>query len=183
MATSLVLLKPDVVSHPILMKEVVQRLLSAGLQITGFRNCRLDRAQAEQLYRQHQGRFYYGRLVRHITSGPVLALRVSGDARAVLGSSKLFPLSEEKEPTLRQQFAISDVRNVAHNSDREMAEAELELMAPMETIDGLSLLKKPEVCPQEFHDQEALCRADLLDKAGDRECDKMSNTDILHRIK
>ncbi|CAJ0925629.1 unnamed protein product, partial [Mesorhabditis belari] len=86
----------------------------------------------------HRGRFYYGRLVRHISSGPVVALKVIGDARAVLGSSKLFPLAHEKDLTLRQRFSISDVRNVAHNSDPENAQKELEMVEPLEEMKDFS---------------------------------------------
>ncbi|CAJ0925708.1 unnamed protein product, partial [Mesorhabditis belari] len=96
-APSLLLLKPDVVSHPFLLRIVFDELLSSGLRILSIRPLRLDRSQAENLYQMHRGRFYYGRLVRHISSGPVVALKVIGDARAVLGSSKLFPLAHEKD--------------------------------------------------------------------------------------
>ncbi|CAJ0943770.1 unnamed protein product, partial [Mesorhabditis belari] len=137
-APSLLLLKPDVVSHPFLLRIVFDELLSSGLRILSIRPLRLDRSQAENLYQMHRGRFYYGRLVRHISSGPVVALKVIGDARAVLGSSKLFPLAHEKDLTLRQRFSISDVRNVAHNSDPENAQKELEMVEPMEEMKDFS---------------------------------------------
>lgn len=66
------------------------------------------------------------------SSGPIVAMRVQGDVRRILGSSRLYPLPTEGEfSTIRQRCALSDVRNVAHASDSEAAERELALFEPL----------------------------------------------------
>ncbi|KHJ92849.1 nucleoside diphosphate kinase domain protein [Oesophagostomum dentatum] len=78
------------------------------------------------------GKFFFGRLVRHVTSGPIVAMRVNGDVRRLLGSSHLYPLPTDGQfSTIRQRCALSDVRNVAHASDAEAAERELALFEPL----------------------------------------------------
>lgn len=65
-------------------------------------------------------------------------MRVSGDVRRILGSSRLFPLPEEGQfSTLRQRYALSDVRNVAHASDADAAQRELALFEPFPSPDGI----------------------------------------------
>uniref|UniRef100_A0A8R1J2I9 nucleoside-diphosphate kinase n=2 Tax=Caenorhabditis japonica TaxID=281687 RepID=A0A8R1J2I9_CAEJA len=89
---------------------------------------RIDRNLAKQLYQQHKGKFFYDRLVRHITSGDVIAMRVSGTSpRNSIGSSRLWPRLEPDHQPIRQKFALSDVRNVAHASDEDVANYELTL--------------------------------------------------------
>lgn len=92
-----------------------------------MRQMKISGSLAKQLYAQHQGKFFYDRLVRHISSGPVIAMRVSGNARKCIGSSRLWPRLEPTVQPIRQRFALSDVRNVAHASDEDAAEKELQL--------------------------------------------------------
>ncbi|KAK6009223.1 hypothetical protein OSTOST_25873 [Ostertagia ostertagi] len=59
-------------------------------------------------------------------------MRVSGDVRRILGSSRLYPIPEiGVRSSLRQRYALSDVRNVAHTSDAEAAQRELALFEPL----------------------------------------------------
>ncbi|ETN85559.1 hypothetical protein NECAME_01450 [Necator americanus] len=59
-------------------------------------------------------------------------MRVNGDVRRILGSSRLYPLPIEGEfSTIRQRCSLSDVRNVAHASDSEATEKELALFEPL----------------------------------------------------
>ena len=88
---------------------------------------RIDGTLAKSLYKQHEGKFFYDRLVRHISSGDVIAMRVNGNARKCIGSSRLWPRMEPPVQPIRQKFALSDVRNVAHASDEDVAQKELEL--------------------------------------------------------
>ncbi|VDO45775.1 unnamed protein product [Haemonchus placei] len=83
-------------------------------------------------------KFFYPRLVRHVTSGPVIAMRVRGDVRRILGSSRLYPIPEiGVRSSLRQRFALSDVRNVAHTSDAKDAQQELALFEPFQPSEPL----------------------------------------------
>ncbi|WKX92648.1 hypothetical protein Q1695_010575 [Nippostrongylus brasiliensis] len=134
----LMLLKPEIVAHRPLLQKTVHELLEAGIVIDAAQKLQLTSEKAQQLYEAHRGKFFYERLVRHVTSGPVVAMRVSGDVRRLLGSSRLYPLPENGHfTTLRQRFALSDVRNVAHASDAEAAPRELALFEPLPAPDAL----------------------------------------------
>ncbi|KAK5978762.1 NDK domain-containing protein [Trichostrongylus colubriformis] len=129
---SLMILKPDIVAHRPLLQQTLRELLEAGIIIGGAQKLLLTRQKAEELYGVHKGKFFYPRLVRHVTSGPVIAMRVSGDVRRILGSSRLYPIPEiGVRSSLRQRYALSDVRNVAHASDAEAAQRELALFEPL----------------------------------------------------
>ncbi|PIC53047.1 hypothetical protein B9Z55_002906 [Caenorhabditis nigoni] len=89
---------------------------------------RITNSLAKSLYKQHEGKFFYDRIVRHISSGDVIAMRVNGNARKCIGSSRLWPrIYDPSHQPIRQKFALSDVRNVAHASDEDAAMEELEL--------------------------------------------------------
>uniref|UniRef100_A0A7E4ZVW0 Nucleoside diphosphate kinase n=1 Tax=Panagrellus redivivus TaxID=6233 RepID=A0A7E4ZVW0_PANRE len=138
---TLAIIKPDAVSHPILLKHIGEAIIAKGFLVKRACRVRLTLAEAKELYSVHLGKFFYERLVRHMASGPVLAMQLesttTSDAiaawRALLGPSKLYAnliahstIPIDQRP-LRQQFALSDTRNMAHGSDspdevtREMA--------------------------------------------------------------
>ncbi|XGW20102.1 hypothetical protein V3C99_003714 [Haemonchus contortus] len=135
---SLVLLKPDIVAHRPLLQQAIRELLDAGIVIDGARKLHLSKEKAQELYGAHKDKFFYPRLVRHVTSGPVIAMRVHGDVRRILGSSRLYPIPEiGVRSSLRQRFALSDVRNVAHTSDAKDAQQELALFEPFQPSEPL----------------------------------------------
>ncbi|PAV87903.1 hypothetical protein WR25_03684 isoform B [Diploscapter pachys] len=108
---------------------VLTELEVRGVEFEGSKMLKMDRGQAARLYECHKGKFFYNRLIRHMCSGPILAIAAKGDVRSALGSSKLLPLASPY--SIRQMVAISDFRNVAHNSDPENAESELSIFEPL----------------------------------------------------
>ncbi|VDM85578.1 unnamed protein product [Strongylus vulgaris] len=111
----------------------LRELLDAGIVIAAASKVQLSREKAQKLYEIHRGAFStfnrkfeaknmernaYLRDFRQIfLLGPVIAMRVNGDVRRILGSSHLYPLPTDGEfSTIRQRCALSDVRNVAHAS-------------------------------------------------------------------
>ncbi|TKR93814.1 hypothetical protein L596_008199 [Steinernema carpocapsae] len=148
------LIKPDAVSNPLVLRRIVDALsASKELEIVAAKRLHITRDQAAKLYETHQGKFFFDRLVRHVTSGPSIALLMQSrrdevDAvaawRRMLGSSKLFR-NAFSESSLRTQFALSDTRNVGHGSDglkdtlREMA-----IFEPLPPLCTVKCLKKTE---------------------------------------
>ncbi|ULU13335.1 hypothetical protein L5515_002148 [Caenorhabditis briggsae] len=123
----LVVLKPEIVAHRVLAQVALSELRKNGIEIEEMRQLRITNSLAKSLYKQHEGKFFYDRLVRHISSGDVIAMRVNGNARKCIGSSRLWPRIDPSDQPIRQKFALSDVRNVAHASDEDAAMEELEL--------------------------------------------------------
>ncbi|KHN73712.1 Nucleoside diphosphate kinase 6 [Toxocara canis] len=97
-------------------------------------------------------KFFYERLIRHVTSGPVIVMQLrseSDDAiehwRNLMGPSKLLKSMEDpKRESLRAQFAISDTRNLVHGADsQQSAVSEMQLFAPYPPLHLSELLAHP----------------------------------------
>ncbi|GMT27542.1 hypothetical protein PFISCL1PPCAC_18839, partial [Pristionchus fissidentatus] len=142
----LMLLKPELVAHSTLLESVLDRIRSSALPVISARRVRMTEEAARRFYETHNGKFFYGRLVRHMTSGDSIALVLATDtgaARRLVGGGKVWPPRSVIDPDtaegLRHLFSISDVRNVAHVSDDDRAEEELRIIDNVkgEEITGL----------------------------------------------
>ena len=133
--TTLVLVKPDGMRRG-LAGEVVSRFERRGLELRGARLLRITKAMARKHYAEHVGKPFFDGLVEFITSGPVLAVAVSGESaisvvRAMMGATN--PV-DAAPGTMRGDLAIELQENVVHGSDsKASAKRELALFFP----DGL----------------------------------------------
>uniref|UniRef100_A0AC35TT61 NDK domain-containing protein n=1 Tax=Rhabditophanes sp. KR3021 TaxID=114890 RepID=A0AC35TT61_9BILA len=101
---------------------------------------------AESLYEEHKNKFFYERLITHVTSGDIIALRLGTEDqgvdpviawRRILGPSKLFKHIITHPDTLRSQFSLSDTRNIGHGSDSTTAiNREIAIFEPLNEING-----------------------------------------------
>jgi nucleoside-diphosphate kinase len=118
---SLLVLKPDAVLRRFVGLETLKILLSKGFAITAFKEMIASDQLAREHYAVHEGKPFYDWLVRFITSGPVVAMRVEGknviqQIRTMLGST----FAHKAEPnTIRGKYGIYGGVNVAHASDGE----------------------------------------------------------------
>lgn len=124
---TLILLKPDAVEKGICGK-VITRLEEAGFKIRGCKMIHLD----EKLLRDHYAHIaekpFYPEVEEFMKSVPVIALVLEGDdiiakVRDMLGVTD----SRKAAPgTLRAEFGVDQMVNVAHASDSpEAAEKEV----------------------------------------------------------
>jgi nucleoside-diphosphate kinase len=133
--TTLVLVKPDGMARG-LAGEILARVERRGLELRGARLLRVTKAMAREHYAEHRGKPFFAGLVDFITSGPVLALAVSGESaisvvRTMMGATN--PL-DSAPGTIRGDFALELEENILHGSDsRASARRELALFFP----DGL----------------------------------------------
>jgi len=133
--TTLVLVKPDGMERR-LAGEIIARLERRGLELRGARLLKVTKPMAREHYAEHSGKPFFKGLVDFITSGPVLALAVSGESaisvvRAMMGATN--PL-DSAPGTIRGDFALDLSENIVHGSDsRASARRELALFFP----DGL----------------------------------------------
>jgi len=126
---TLVLLKPDAVQRG-LVGEIVTRLERKGLRIVGLKLRRFELPLIEEHYSAHRERPFYPKLVKFMTSGPVVAIALEGkDAvevvRKLIGKTN----SRQAEPgTIRGDLGMSFSNNLVHGSDGpEAAKKELAL--------------------------------------------------------
>ncbi|VDM40293.1 unnamed protein product [Toxocara canis] len=131
---------------------IFEKIFSSGLRVVGAKRIRLSADDAQRLYAVHRDKFFYERLIRHVTSGPVIVMQLrseSDDAiehwRNLMGPSKLLKSMEDpKRESLRAQFAISDTRNLVHGADsQQSAVSEMQLFAPYPPLHLSELLAHP----------------------------------------
>jgi nucleoside-diphosphate kinase len=133
--TTLVLVKPDGMARG-LAGEIIARFERRGLELRSARLLRVSKALARTHYGEHRGKPFFDGLVDFITSGPVLALAVSGESaisvvRTMMGATD--PL-DSAPGTIRGDFALELSENIVHGSDSKgSARRELALFFP----DGL----------------------------------------------
>jgi nucleoside-diphosphate kinase len=129
---SLVLLKPDAVRRG-LIGQIIDRFERKSLVIEAMRLVHIDDDHADQHYVEHVEKGWYPDLRGFITSGPLVALVVSGDSavavvRAMIGTTD----GRTAAPgTIRGDFSLSGSENLVHASDSpESAARELALWFP-----------------------------------------------------
>ena len=133
--TTLVLVKPDGIERR-LAGEIIARFERRGLELRGARLVKVTKPMAREHYADHTGKLFFKDLVDFITSGPVLALAVSGESaisvvRTMMGTTN--PL-DAAPGTIRGDYALELSENIVHGSDsKASARRELALFFP----DGL----------------------------------------------
>jgi nucleoside-diphosphate kinase len=123
------MIKPDGVARG-LIGEVIGRLERKGLRLEAMRMLQIDEDLAGRHYGEHVDKPFFGDLIAFITSGPVVAMRWSGDeavsvVRAMMGATD----PKKSAPgTIRGDFGLVVTENIVHGSDSpESAERELRL--------------------------------------------------------
>jgi nucleoside-diphosphate kinase len=129
---TLILVKPDGVARG-LVGEVIARIERKGYRLEALELRTLERTVAEEHYAEHTDKPFFGDLVDFITSGPLVAMCVSGED-AVVGTRSIMGATNPIEATpgsIRGDFATVIGENIVHGSDSpESAARELELFFP-----------------------------------------------------
>jgi nucleoside-diphosphate kinase len=126
---SLVLIKPDAVRRG-LAGEILARFERKGLVVEALEMRVMDAALADQHYAEHVEKPFYPPLKQFMTSGPLLALALSGDdvievVRGMIGSTDG---RKAAAGTIRGDYSLSNRENLVHASDSpESAEREIAL--------------------------------------------------------
>ena len=124
MQKTLVIIKPDGVQRRLIGK-IINRFEEKGLEIVGLKMTVISAELAKEHYSDHVGRDYYEKLVKFMTSGPVVMMVLRGK-KAIAVTRKLMgsTFGYEAEPgTIRGDFAISKRFNLIHGSDSEESAA------------------------------------------------------------
>jgi nucleoside-diphosphate kinase len=116
--STLVLLKPDAVQRQ-LCGEIIQRFERKGLLISALKLLQLTPEMAAGHYAEHIGKPFYPSLIEFITSGPVVAMVLTGPnavkmVRTMMGSTN--PV-DALPGTIRGDYATVMSYNIVHGSD------------------------------------------------------------------
>jgi nucleoside-diphosphate kinase len=129
---TLVLVKPDGVRRG-LVGQILSRFEAKGFTIEAMKLQTVDKQQADQHYAEHVEKGWYPELREFITSGPLVALILSGDeaitvVRGIVGATD----GRKAAPgTVRGDFSLSNQENLIHASDGpESAAREIALWFP-----------------------------------------------------
>jgi nucleoside-diphosphate kinase len=129
---SLVLVKPDAVRRG-LIGEILGRFERKGLVIEAMVLRAMDAALADRHYADHVEKPFYPPLKVFMTSGPLVALVVSGDEAIEVVRTMVGATDGRKAAagTIRGDLALSNRENLVHASDSpESAKRELALWFP-----------------------------------------------------
>lgn len=115
--STFVLLKPNAIQRE-LVGEIISRFEHKGLRIDGIKMILIDNELAERHYGEHKGKDFYCELLEFITSGPSVAMVISGPdaieaARYLVGDTN--PLRAQVG-TIRGEYAITTCKNIIHAS-------------------------------------------------------------------
>ncbi len=127
MEQSLVLIKPDGVARRYI-GDIIGRFEKRGLTIIQLEMMTLSREKAEVHYGEHVGKPFYSPLIDFITSGPLVAMVITGDraisiVRSMCGTTDA---GSAAPGTIRGDLSIYNNRNVIHSSDSvESAQREI----------------------------------------------------------
>lgn len=115
---TLSIIKPDAVERN-LIGRILSRFEENGFQIVAMKMLRLNQAQAEGFYAEHQGKEFFTPLVEYMMSAPIVVLVLEKenavkDYRTLIGTTNP---ETAAEGTIRKEFAESQRRNSVHGSD------------------------------------------------------------------
>ena len=130
--STFVMIKPDGVERG-LIGEVIGRFERKGLRLDAMRMLHIDEDLARRHYAEHVEKPFFGDLLAFITSGPVVAMRWSGDEAVSVVRSLMGATDPKKSApgTIRGDFGLIVTENLVHGSDSpESAERELRLFFP-----------------------------------------------------
>ena len=136
METTLILLKPDTVERA-LIGEVISRIESKGLKISGLKMMQLDDAIIEEHYDFLMDKPFFPSIKTYMTRTPVVALAVSwANAIATVRMLTWATKPQEALPgSIRGDLGLTIDGNIIHASDsKETAEKELNRFFKWENI-------------------------------------------------
>ena len=133
---TLAILKPDLIANPAAKVDIIDTIIRHKFYIIKTDMLRLSKNQAKQFYGEHEGKFFYNRLVNFICSGPInVHILARDDAcnfwRSILGPTKVFKTIYSAPNSVRGRYGLTDTRNAAHGSDSEAsARKEIQFFFP-----------------------------------------------------
>ena len=118
------MIKPGVRERA-LIGQVISRIEQSGLTIQALRMMTIPRTQCEAHYKEHIDKPFFSDLVTYMTSGPVVAMVVSGPS-AIAHVRRLAGATNPAQAvpgTIRGDFALETQNNIIHASDSPAAAA------------------------------------------------------------
>jgi len=118
---TLAMIKPDAVSAN-KADEIVHRIHYEGFVVVDTVSTTLSKERAEQFYGEHKGKGFFDELVKFMTSGPIVAMKLERENairawRTVMGPTNFETAKQEAPDSVRALYASSMTKNASHGSD------------------------------------------------------------------
>lgn len=133
---TLAIVKPDAVKKKVVGK-IIQRIVEEGFKISGMKQIRLTKEEAEGFYIVHKDKPFYNSLTDFISSGDIIVMVLERENaishwREVMGVTD--PALADPG-TIRHSYGFSVERNAVHGSDApETAEWEIDYFYKKEDL-------------------------------------------------
>ena len=115
---TLSIIKPDAVERN-LQDEIKKNFIENGFSIKNEKKIQISKTEAEEFYKVHQSKPFYGELCSYLSSGPIVVMVLEKE-NAVLENRKLMGATDPAKAevgTLRKKYGISIDKNSVHGSD------------------------------------------------------------------
>mgnify|MGYP001253596409 CR=1 FL=1 len=115
---TLSIIKPDAVERN-LQDQIKKEFIDKGFEIKSEKKIKITKSEAEEFYKVHQSKPFYGELCNYLSSGPIVVMILEKED-AVIGNRQLMGAtdpSKAEEGTLRKKYGISIDKNSVHGSD------------------------------------------------------------------
>lgn len=132
---TLAIIKPEPVLTCQAM-EILSMAERAGLDVVAAKRLVLDRKDAEEFYKEHEGHPFFERLIKHMTKGPVVVAVLTGVRaverwRGLLGPSDPLEARKRHPGSIRAVYGDELPANAAHGtSDIKAVVREIEFFFP-----------------------------------------------------
>ena len=127
---TLSIIKPDAVERN-LQDSIKNDFESRGFEIIKEKKIHISKNEAEQFYKVHETKPFYGELCNYLSSGPIIVMILQKE-NAVKENRSLMGATDPKkaeENTLRKKYGISIDKNSVHGSDSiEKAKIEIDFL-------------------------------------------------------
>ena len=115
---TLSIIKPDVVERN-LQEEIKKKFQENGFNIKKEKKIQISKNEAEEFYKVHQSKPFYGELCNYLSSGPIVVMILEKE-NAVVENRRLMGATDPvkaEEGTIRKKYGISIDKNSVHGSD------------------------------------------------------------------
>jgi len=115
---TLSIIKPDAVERN-LESKIKSFFERNKLLISQTKKVKISKKEAEEFYKVHQTKPFYGELCNYLSSGPIVVMILEGE-KAVSKNRELMGATDPKkaeEGTLRKMYGITIDKNSVHGSD------------------------------------------------------------------
>ena len=125
---TLSIIKPDAVERN-LQEEIKKKFKENGFNIKKEKKIQISKNEAEEFYKVHQSKPFYGELCNYLSSGPIVVMVLEKE-NAVIENRRLMGATDPvkaEEGTIRKKYGISIDKNSVHGSDSvENAKTEID---------------------------------------------------------